>query len=111
MITLLIALVIAAVTALATNIAFEIPFLGAWLISINLVTVFVFWFDKRAARIDGLRVPEYILLILALVGGSPGALLAMQGFRHKTRKRSFQIKFWLIVIVQIVAISLVLLIT
>jgi uncharacterized membrane protein YsdA (DUF1294 family) len=32
-----------------------------------------------------------------LLGGWPGALVAQQVFRHKTRKLSYQSAFWLIV--------------
>ena len=35
---------------------------------------------------------------LEAAGGWPGALVAQRVFRHKTRKRSFQIIFWLIVL-------------
>ena len=37
--------------------------------------------------------------ITELLGGWPGALIAQQVFRHKTRKASFQTVFWLIVLV------------
>ncbi|MFP5341147.1 MAG: DUF1294 domain-containing protein, partial [Gammaproteobacteria bacterium] len=33
-----------------------------------------------------------------LAGGWPGALVAQQVFRHKTRKLSYQLTFWLIVV-------------
>ena len=50
-----------------------------------------------------MRVPESVLLGLALVGGSPAAALAMWGFRrrHKTSKPDFLRWFWMIVIVQV----------
>lgn len=50
--------------------------------------------DKSAARARGRRTPESTLLLLGLVGGWPGALLAQRFLRHKTAKTSFQVKFW-----------------
>lgn len=50
--------------------------------------------DKSAAEKGQYRVPEANLHLVALVGGWPGALIAQQGFRHKTRKASFQRLFW-----------------
>ncbi|KPZ15695.1 putative family protein [Pseudomonas syringae pv. viburni] len=47
----------------------------------------------------GQRTPENVLHTVELLGGWPGALLAQQVFRHKTRKVSFQVVFWLIVLV------------
>jgi uncharacterized membrane protein YsdA (DUF1294 family) len=41
-----------------------------------------------------------VLLILALAGGSPAAILGMRLFHHKTSKTSFQHKFWLVLLVQ-----------
>jgi uncharacterized membrane protein YsdA (DUF1294 family) len=51
----------------------------------------LYWMDKRSALADRRRVPENRLHLAGLLGGWPGALLAQQMFRHKTRKASFQI--------------------
>ncbi len=61
----------------------------AALFLINLWTYVRFWQDKVRAREGSRRIPELDLLMLALIGGSPGALLARQVFRHKTLKQPF----------------------
>ena len=67
---------------------------------VNLVTIFRFWQDKQRAIAGERRVPESDLLGLAAVGGSPGALLARQMFRHKTRKQPFSNHLHLILAAQ-----------
>ena len=39
------------------------------------------------------------------VGGWPGALVAQQLFRHKTRKRSFRRAFWITVVVNVLVLA------
>ena len=51
------------------------------------------------------RVPEMVLHILALAGGSLGAWLGMRLFRHKTVKGSFRLAFWLIVSLQVLLVA------
>lgn len=47
--------------------------------------------DKgRAQRRGARRVPERALFLCALLGGSPGALLGMWAFRHKTKHWYFK---------------------
>lgn len=46
--------------------------------------------------------------LLSLVGGWPGALIAQALLRHKTRKTTFLIGYWLTVIVNYVALGVVL---
>ncbi|WP_085696339.1 DUF1294 domain-containing protein [Pseudomonas sp. B26(2017)] len=64
---------------------------------VSVLAFFLYWADKRKARADAWRTPENILHAVELAGGWPGALIAQQVFRHKTRKVSFQILFWVIV--------------
>lgn len=54
--------------------------------------------DKRRAANGSRRVPEQTLHILAQLGGWPGALLRQRHFRHKTKKLSFLIVFWCVVV-------------
>ena len=62
-----------------------------YLAAINILTFCVYGADKRRAKIPGARrVPEKTLFALALLLGSPGALLGMQVFRHKTRHWYFR---------------------
>jgi uncharacterized membrane protein YsdA (DUF1294 family) len=65
---------------------------------VSAVAFLLYWSDKRKARADAWRTPENILHAVELAGGWPGALLAQQVFRHKTRKVSFQVVFWFIVV-------------
>lgn len=65
---------------------------------VSIVTFFLYWSDKRKACADQWRTPENVLHALEFAGGWPGALLAQQVFRHKTRKVSFQLVFWIIVL-------------
>lgn len=59
------------------------------LLVVNLWTILRFWQDKQRAIAGERRIPESDLLGLALMGGSPGALLARRLLRHKTRKEPF----------------------
>jgi uncharacterized membrane protein YsdA (DUF1294 family) len=57
--------------------------------------------DKSAAQANEWRTPEGTLLMLGLLGGWPGAIVAQQMLRHKTSKISFRIAFWLTVLVNV----------
>lgn len=65
---------------------------------VSVVAFFLYWSDKRKARTDSWRTPENVLHAIELAGGWPGALIAQQMFRHKTRKVSYQVLFWVIVL-------------
>lgn len=79
-----------------------------YLLGINILAFLVFGLDKRKARKDRWRVPEATLLLLAVIGGSVGALLGMVVFRHKTRHNKFRIGLPLILLAQLaVAVLLI----
>lgn len=72
--------------------------------AVNGWTFLRFWQDKRRACTGERRIPEADLLGLAMIGGSPGALLARRVFRHKTRKEPFSTYLQLICALQLGAI-------
>ena len=65
----------------------------------SLLAFGLYRYDKQQAKAGQWRTPEKILHGGELLGGWPGALVAQQMFRHKTRKLSYQLLFWLIVVV------------
>lgn len=75
--------------------------LEIYLIAINLVTFFIYGIDKLKAKRGKWRIPESMLLTLAVVGGSIGALLGMLVFRHKTKHKKFIIGVPLILAAQV----------
>ena len=62
-----------------------------YLAVINFTTLAAYGLDKGRAKSGKWRIPERTLLLLALAGGSLGALAGMIMFRHKTRKPKFYI--------------------
>jgi len=65
----------------------------------------IYGLDKRAATRRDRRTPEARLHFVELLGGWPGALLAQRVFRHKTRKRSFQVMFYLAAAVNLAVLA------
>lgn len=78
------------------------------LASINLVTIIAYGVDKRAAKKGAWRVSEARLHTLELLGGWIGAFIAQKLFRHKTKKKSYQAMFWLMLVFQIAIIYYIL---
>ncbi|MEO0650329.1 MAG: DUF1294 domain-containing protein [Planctomycetota bacterium] len=78
-------------------------FAGA-LLAVNLWAFGQVGWDKRASIRGARRVPEARLIAPVYLGGLPGIWLGMRTFRHKTIKRSFQLKLlgstliWLLVV-------------
>ena len=65
----------------------------AWFGLTSVLTFLLFGYDKFSAGRSGRRVSEFQLVLLSALGGWLGGLLAMLVFRHKTAKRSFQLKY------------------
>ena len=92
-----------------------------YLIVINIVTFLVYGIDKwrstsgrllptgrKKAKQGSWRISEATLLILAVIGGSIGALLGMKIWHHKTMHKKFKYSLPLILLVQIALIYLLL---
>lgn len=68
----------------------------------SVVCFIVYAVDKSAAAADRWRVSENTLLVLGLIGGWPGAIVAQQILRHKSNKATFRTQFWATVIANVV---------
>lgn len=60
------------------------------LIALNLVSLLMFGFDKMFAKSGKRRISEKALLISAGLAATPGALIGMVLFNHKTSKPKFR---------------------
>ena len=79
--------------------------LAYYLIGINLAAFVAFGVDKMLAEARRRRIAEDTLLLLALLGGSPGAFLGRRLFRHKTRKQPFSNRLRGVAILQLVLLA------
>lgn len=75
------------------------------LLAINICAFLLMGYDKKLAQTRKKRISEKVLLTSALIGGSIGSGIGMIYFRHKTSKTSYLLKFWGIVIIQIIILS------
>lgn len=64
-------------------------------------------YDKFLAKNQKRRISERTLLSFVFLGGTIGSGIAMLLFRHKTAKKSYLWKFWLLTTVQILLLFLV----
>ena len=78
------------------------------LIFINFSTFIAYWVDKRAAVRGDWRVPERDLHMLEFLGGWLGAYAAQRVFRHKTAKKSYQMTYKLMIVMEVAAVYLIL---
>lgn len=74
-----------------------------YLLAINVLALLVYGFDKLCAKRGRWRVPEKTLLWFAAIGGSVGAWLGMQLFRHKTQHAKFRYGVPFILLLQVAA--------
>lgn len=75
-----------------------------FILLINAITFLAYAVDKFKAKRNQSRISEKCLHLLALLGGSAGALAGQKIFRHKTTKKSFQWIFRSIVFFQVLII-------
>lgn len=73
----------------------------AVLLLVNLLAFALYGIDKLKAKKGAWRIPESALLLVAFLGGSAGALLGMEVFRHKTKHAKFKVLVPLFLILHI----------
>lgn len=97
----------AALGGLAWSIAEgRLPFESVFVVAgLSALTYIVYALDKHAAQSGRWRVQESTLHALELAGGWPGALIAQRVLRHKTRKPSYRVAFWCMVLLNIAAVA------
>jgi len=92
---------------LVVNALWPIPLWVAGLyLGASIVCFLVYAADKSAATNRRWRVSEQTLLLLGVIGGWPGAIVAQQTLRHKTQKASFRSAFWVTVFLNLIAFAL-----
>lgn len=71
----------------------------------SLVAYVLYAYDKSQSQAKEWRISESSLHLVSLMGGWPGALIAQHQFRHKLRKPGFMAAFWLMAIVNCLAVA------
>ena len=80
----------------------------AYIVIVNILAFSFFGIDKSAAIQQKQRIPNRVLLLTAVFGGSLGSLVGMYTFRHKTKKWYYTITVPVLLLIQIVAAVLLL---
>lgn len=80
------------------------PILIGCLFVINILAYSLMGADKAKARQNQRRIPEKVLFLVALLGGSLGSLVGMYSFRHKTKHWYFVVGIPLILLLQLAAV-------
>ena len=79
-----------------------------YLFIVNAAGFLLMLVDKIKAKKNAWRIPESVLFLIAVLGGSLGSLLGMYTFRHKTRHIQFTLGMPLIFATQTVLIVIIL---
>lgn len=78
-----------------------------YLLAANTLTFALMGLDKLKARKGARRIPEKVLFLFVILGGSVGGIIGMLLFRHKTRHWYFAVGFPVILVIQL-AVALLL---
>ena len=73
-------------------------------LALSVITFVVYALDKHAAQTGRWRTPESTLHLLELAGGWPGAWIAQQTLRHKSRKPGYRVVYWMMVVLHAAAL-------
>ncbi len=78
-----------------------LKWLAFWVLFWSILDYILMGVDKWKAKRDRWRVPEKTFFLVAVLGGSLGAILGMYAFHHKTRHWYFKWGLPAILIAQI----------
>lgn len=79
-----------------------------YLLIINALSLLFMLADKVKARRGAWRIPEAVLLGMAALGGSLGALMGMKLFHHKTLHLKFSLGLPLLLVLHIIILMAIL---
>ncbi len=77
-----------------------------YLFCINIISIVITIYDKKASKKRGKRIPEKELIFLTVIGGGIGMYITMLAFRHKTKHPKFMVGIPVIVAVEILLLLL-----
>lgn len=77
-------------------------YVAVFLLIWNCIVYLIYADDKRRAICKEWRISESKLLAFAFWGGSIGAIMACQITRHKTRKKSFANRLFMMALFQMI---------
>ncbi len=80
------------------RLSIDLRWTVGYLLALSALTYAAYGLDKRRAKASAWRLSEALLHALEALGGWPGAFLAQRRLRHKCSKLSYQVVFWLIVL-------------
>lgn len=83
-----------------------LPPLAVWLVAVNLTLLAILGKDKFASAREWPRTPEFTLLLLTFLGGTPAILVGRPLFKHKTKKETFVAAMWGAICAQAICIYL-----
>ena len=78
-----------------------LKWIALWLLFWSILDYVLMGVDKWKAKRNRWRVPEKTFFLVALLGGTLGAILGMYAFHHKTRHWYFKWGLPVILIVQL----------
>lgn len=88
---------------------FTEKYLIIYFLLISVITVAITVYDKKAAKkFPKNRIPEKVLFLLALAGGSLAEFITMLKIRHKTKHIKFMVGLPVIFGLQVAVIILIL---
>lgn len=102
---LVLGIIVLGVISVVARLGAELSPFPALLLGINGAALFLCGFDKSLAGTAKTRVPEKVLLLFGLLGGSPGLVTGMFFFRHKTKKSSFIFGLLIILVIHILLLQ------